>query len=259
MDSFLIIHVKKTAQTNKARDLTSVWPMGWMSAENLPWSTCLRSLILGFGECGDCEGDFQVYRGPQAYLFCLEVVCGLHSSMVGETEVFGQFKNSIKGHTFSNIYRSQQLKIILESICRDAKQVRQKYLSNLGSQSYGGMVRRLVKPRGEVHLVGAGQLVQSILPWVQKVAGKIHIHCQDPAKVRQQINGVFIHSLNESVPLRGGLIVAAPLSAQSLLKWMKNSSFTYTIDLRGESVKDPLPSFLKAKCLQNIFSEVGKE
>ena len=161
MDSFFIVHKKNAVDGTSVPKIhwTFVPKTYWISilkthpvsksdfasdfaplSEGLLWSTCLRSLVLGFGECVDHKDDFQIYHGREAYLFCLEVVCGLRSPMIGETEVFGQFKNLIKNHSFEHTYKSQKLKIILEDICRDAKQVRQKHLLNLGSQSYGGVV-----------------------------------------------------------------------------------------------------------------------
>src|SRR4051794_17953925 len=54
----------------------------------LVWATCLRSLAFG----GTPETGDEYYLQGEAYRFLLEVVCGLKSPIVGETEVFGQFK-----------------------------------------------------------------------------------------------------------------------------------------------------------------------
>ena len=82
---------------------------------------------------------------------------------------------------------------------------------------------------------------------------------------------VQIHSLTQTPPqhLEGTVLVAVPLSSQTLLEWMGFSSAKlpesdgsplksspYIIDLRSESAVDPLPSFLSVKCLKEIFSQV---
>src|SRR5438045_3448988 len=71
---------------------------GWML-----WQTCLRKIAFGGAEAlGSIQietGD-QILSGSEAYQFCLEVICGLHSPLVGETEVFGQFKNASESWLF---------------------------------------------------------------------------------------------------------------------------------------------------------------
>ncbi len=292
----------------------------------LPWSTCWRSLILGFGKfllpqklshdlptelrafeklktanqfnsfekLRKSENCLQFYTGHEAYSFCLGVVCGLQSPIPGETEIFGQFKNLIKKHPFENHYSSQKLKATLESICKDAKYVRQKHLLNLGSQSYGGIVRNLLQPGEEVHFLGAGHIVQKILPWMAKFSGPIHIHCRNPVKVLNQIQdqsrqpnqqdqdknqvsgrdldklsstyqnqNITVHSLHDPLStFKGSLIVAVPLPTSNLLHWMGKNRPRSIIDLRGESRQDPLPSFLQhqcqIQCLNHIFEEMER-
>ena len=228
-------------------------PTPRLNSEDIVWSTCLRSVILGFGQLPPSTG-WEIYQESQAYLFCLEVVCGLHSPMIGETEVFGQFKSLIKNHPFKDNYKSQRLKNILESICKDVKTTRQKHLLHLGSQSYGSVIRRFIQLGQKVHFVGAGQLVEQILPWIKKVAGEIHLYCRNPVPNPP----IIVHSLHHPpLSLTGNVVVvAAPMSSQALLQWMGNHSPSCIIDLRGESSIDPFPGFLPVKCLKDIFSEV---
>ena len=234
-------------------------------SEGLLWLTCLRSLVIGVGDCLDpSEDKCQIYLGRNAYQFCLELVCGLHSPIIGETEVFGQFKELIRRNHFQKSYSHQRLKAILEGVCKDAKKVRQDYFLNMGSQSYGSVVRKLIRSKEEVHILGAGRLAQEILPWIKKATPKVHLHCRDPIKLtedKRNFQDMAIHSLHkEPNSLQGTLIIAAPLSSQDLLKWigMAPSSLRYIIDLRGESIKDPLPLSLPIKQLGEIFLEVEK-
>ncbi|MES3036484.1 MAG: hypothetical protein V4736_01135 [Bdellovibrionota bacterium] len=73
-------------------------------ANGLPlWSTCQREIIVTdlvtaeqhhlFSRAQN-SGDTldQVYTGSDAYQFLLEVISGLHSKLIGETEILGQFK-----------------------------------------------------------------------------------------------------------------------------------------------------------------------
>src|SRR5215216_7146041 len=62
---------------------------------NLQWQTCLRRIVfLHRNEprtFADKPGT-QTYFGRDAYQFLLEVICGLHSPLVGENAVMGQFR-----------------------------------------------------------------------------------------------------------------------------------------------------------------------
>ena len=182
-------------------------------SQGILWSTCLRSLVFGFGDCLDpVQGEYQVYQGQAAYQFCLEVACGLHSPIIGETEVFGQFKKLIRNYPFKKSYTDQNLKGILEGVCKDAKKVRQSHLLNMGSQSYGSLVRRLIHPQEEVHILGSGHLAEKMLPWIKKVTSRIHVHCRNPTKVMTEQRGfqdTQLHSLQRECitqPLSGTLL-----------------------------------------------------
>lgn len=242
-------------------------------SQGILWSTCLRSLVFGFGDCLDpVQGEYQVYQGQAAYQFCLEVACGLHSPIIGETEVFGQFKKLIRNYPFKKSYTDQNLKGILEGVCKDAKKVRQSHLLNMGSQSYGSLVRRLIHPQEEVHILGSGHLAEKMLPWIKKVTSRIHVHCRNPIKVTTEQRGfqdTQLHPLQRECitqPLSGTLvsgtlvsgtlIIAAPMASQELLEWIGDIYPRSIIDLRGESQRDPLPSSLPMKSLHELFSEI---
>ena len=60
------------------------------------WKTCLREMAIGTSSQRVrplfVKKSDQVYTGLQAYQFFLEVISGLHSPIIGETEVMGQVK-----------------------------------------------------------------------------------------------------------------------------------------------------------------------
>src|SRR5919109_355258 len=62
---------------------------------NLQWQTCLRRIVFLHRseprDFADKPGS-QTYFGRDAYQFLLEVICGLHSPLVGENAVMGQFR-----------------------------------------------------------------------------------------------------------------------------------------------------------------------
>ena len=148
------------------------------------WSTCLRQIAFMHskdfsGLEKDLLGTDEVYKSDAAFAFLLEVVCGLKSPLLGETEVQGQFKlflaeTSVKHEDFWGFFAS-----FFQGILSESKHVRTNHLKNLGSQSYGSLIRRRLKGDESVSILGAGQLTGQILPWL-KSAKNIHVHARSP-------------------------------------------------------------------------------
>jgi glutamyl-tRNA reductase len=98
------------------------------------------------------------FREIEAYGFLLEVICGLHSRVFGETEVLGQFKTFCREKLSSSPWAQWLLE--------DAKLIRSKYLKDIGSHSYGSVVRRWCADRSAITILGTGQLSKKIQPWL---------------------------------------------------------------------------------------------
>lgn len=125
-------------------------------------ATCQRTLAVGLGPTAHAE------RGEAAYRVLLEIVTGLRSPVVGETNVAGQFRASWRA--FADDPRTgsaaRALAPIVDSLFADAASIRQRWLHGIGGSSYGTLARKLLKPRrGEqVLIVGTGALAASVLP-----------------------------------------------------------------------------------------------
>jgi len=142
--------------------------------------TCQRVVVVCIGrdhhqglasQLGDWHAEH--YEGPHAYAFLLRLACGLESRLTGETEVFGQLKQAWAEFAERGSEQAQQLAGFMQSLFRDVKDVRSRFLSNIGSASYGSLVRRLLDQPGEsgpVLLVGAGSLAESVAPWLRGTA-----------------------------------------------------------------------------------------
>ena len=107
------------------------------------------------------------FEGSEAYSFLLQVSTGLMSEMRGEADVFGQMKTAWKNFTGDRI----ALDHCMNKLFEDTKEIRAQYLQNVGSGSYGSIVRRLIRSHSAsetepVLLVGAGHLAQTIAPWL---------------------------------------------------------------------------------------------
>lgn len=244
------------------------------------WQTCLRSLVLVPEDVSDrlvnaaasTEGSGEWLEDESAYQRLLEIACGLHSPLVGETEVFGQFKEAIQqrieglapvGGAVEAAFVAT-LRQWAKALIEDAKLVRQKHLLDLGSQSYGSLVRREVRDLARPHIefIGSGQLTAEILPWLLKAlkndeAGvpSVAVHARDVEKARKRIQETTKEAIGY-YPLSQGpmslreqgreratrvLIIAAPMTAEAIAAWTRDLvHYDLVIDLRGESRQDSL-------------------
>lgn len=115
------------------------------------------------------DGAIEVFSGADAYAFLLRFACGLESKLVAETEIFGQIKQAWREFSDARSPLARQLSPWIQLLFQDAKAVRAQCLAKLGSASYGSQVRRLLgedAKGGPTLLVGAGQLAQSVAPWL---------------------------------------------------------------------------------------------
>ena len=205
------------------------------------WRTCLRE--IGFFDSQQFDGlklsnlaDDEVLKGDQALRFLIEVVCGLHSPVLGETEVQGQFKNFLNTEA-NNPFFPIDLKNHSQEIFRIVKLIRTEHLSQLGCHSYGSWVRQHTRKSRNIGIIGSGNLVEEILPWLKKSNSlKLITRNTDRAlKLKSQFSNTVIHSLNE-IPSVDCLIVAAPIDNNFLLNQIsQQKNLSSLFDFRGEA------------------------
>jgi hypothetical protein len=132
--------------------------------------TCLRRLAFGIGTAPPLAGES--LAGREAWRQLLEVVAGLCSAVVGETNVAGQFRRAWaeSAHCLAPGLRSS-LAPLVAAVLADAATVRGAHLQGLGGSSWGTLVRRLLAPAdgSRVLLIGAGDLSASVAPYLRHV------------------------------------------------------------------------------------------
>lgn len=234
------------------------------SSCGMVWRTCLRQVGFYSDEAHlpDLHNDDQVLRGESAYQYLLEIICGLHSPLAAETEVFGQFKDfyaSIDWNLNSQnmFFRELGLQVLV-----DAKKVRTKFLKGLGSQSYGSLARRWLNKEETIHIVGGGRLTQDILPWLIKARHEVSVYVRNPEKLysaewfKAYHSKVKVFSFSQTTPTEGGVVICAPVDSQELKTWMSESEISRVLDLRGESEQDPLSGPWKVQGLKAAFAQI---
>lgn len=214
----------------------------------LVWKTCLREIAIVDSRHlrpQDLRADDQVYAREDGYRFLLEVICGLHSPLAGETEVFGQFKNFA--------VRAQEgpggrcTAPWIQRLIGDAKKVRTNHLTGLGGRSYGPLAQRHLADCPRIVILGAGHLAEETVPWFAD--HRVDIFCRRPEAALPLIArhaDAAVHSIHDAVAITGegalGLIIAAPMTAAEVRTWVERSGcrFETVVDLRGESRTDML-------------------
>jgi glutamyl-tRNA reductase len=203
----------------------------------------------------------QSYQGWECYKFCLLVVCGLRSELLGETEVMGQFKNFLESLVGDSPFEIA-FRLFAQALLADAKRVRSEYLQDFGTLSYGRLASQWLqasKTRSEaLHIVGRGHLAMEITPWLKGLNSSLTYH------VRSTDSGAMDQCLltASGQRLRGDLIVAAPISDDELLTWMERNeaSFNNLVDFReaGQRGSTALRSlFARVLTLDEAFLAVS--
>ena len=243
-----------------------------------PWTgfvfkTCLRQIIIADELTLESMRDRlsatdEVHSDGEAYGFLLQVICGLHSPLVGETEVYGQFKQAVSLFTPPPTPWGTQVSRLFKALFEDAKKIRQAHLEDLGSQSYGSVLRRELKKNRRIHILGAGHLVQEILPWLCKDSNEVHVHCRQPEKARSLGLGAAFpslrfHALDEADSLKGAeaVVIAAPVGADWFAKWFDTAGGAKAgatiADLRGDSASDVVSGgFAAVLDLNEVFQRI---
>lgn len=129
--------------------------------------TCQRWVEIFTNEdCGTTSqiSGTEVYSSADAYAFLLRLASGLESELIGEANVFGQVKKAWSEYSGK---RKRALRRVMNWLFQDTKHLRSNYLQGIGSASYGGLVRRLLKNVSDpILVIGAGHLARSISPWL---------------------------------------------------------------------------------------------
>jgi glutamyl-tRNA reductase len=223
-------------------------------------STCLRSVVISeSSEMINELKDYEIYKNDQAFEFLLQIICGLQSPLIGETEILGQFKNFF---TSNQKKFSSNIRTISKLLLKEAKSIRTHYLQNLGCSSYGSLLRKYIPDNQEtINLLGAGSLALDILPWFNKRDAKIKVYTRQVDKhfeisnISKQIELSPFASIDDNS--NGILIIAAPLSSQWIKENLQLSSFTMIFDLRGDSDQDPI-KLNTVFSLGQLFTDIKK-
>lgn len=222
-----------------------------MPEVSIHWKTCLRSIYFH-------SSPTATHTGTDAYEFLLQVICGLHSPMLGETEILSQFKK------FLELNPNAIMPKLSNRLIQDAKKLRTQYLKGYGPQSYGSYTLKSSKDhKKKIIILGAGSLAQEIVPIVKDFPGKVIVKSRNLIKAQatfKRYEQVELQALNQNIPEKDALLVIAAPIESKLLEDMINLQYTNCsiLDMRsshdGPALK--LEQAAPYKTLQEIFSDI---
>lgn len=236
------------------------------------WQTCLRRIVfLQRTELSllrsRVDPGTHFYRGQQAYQFLLEVICGLHSPLLGETAVMGQFRSFRASAEFPSTAWGRYLRKLTTDLLVDARYIRHQHLQSLGSQSYGSLIRKQLKSCTRVALLGTGSLAQEILPWLLdgtevRVFYRSWSHAEHLQEQHKQVQfEQFTRAKAVWKSDAGALVITAPLKSNEVHTWLElqGVSLSLIIDLRGNATTDPMNVSQPLIKLSELFESLSYE
>jgi len=219
------------------------------------WRTCLREIVfLDGADAPSTEATETLLRDSAAYALLVEIVSGLRSPIVGETEVQSQFKTFLDS---LDATEHGAVKRLGQRVLADAKTIRHDHLQGVGAHSYGHLAAQHVPAGARVAVIGTGALAAEVLVALgpDRIIDQWGRHAPEPR--REDFR--FFHDA-ESPEARvqdpAAVIVAAPVDAAALDAVLAcYPSLVAIVDLRASGERTPLPPAPGAATvtLQDLF------
>lgn len=257
IENLSIFHVEKDTHSAPFQGSNDEWALFETCQRKIYISTALQSSNIDIQQAG-------ILTGEVAYLTLLKILCGLESRIVGETEVFGQFKIFADMSQEDMPFGFERFKRIAQKLMVDVKEIRSTYLQGVGHRSYGALTEYYARNCKNVAILGAGQLAQKALPYLNAEGREINLFMRDPAKAHEMpsrlVEKVNVHKLSDQNISKNvdGLIIAAPMATSEIERWMANSLMApkVIIDLRDQTNDAQLKSSDKLVTLDDLFAEI---
>jgi glutamyl-tRNA reductase len=227
------------------------------------WRTCLREIHFLPGHRIPFETG--VVTDAAAYALLLEVVCGLRSPLIGETEVQAQFKEFLSSEAARE---NRGLRRLGQRILGDAKRIRHKHLQGFGAHSYGQLARGYLAGN-RVAVIGTGALASQVVH-AAPVGVTVDVWGRSADRQMPVRAGGFIFSLLADAGARAGsrtgsttIVIAAPVGSKDLGSVISEyAEVVKAVDLRSSdqqtTIELEVPVILLGAMLADaVHAEVG--
>lgn len=221
------------------------------------WRTCLREVLFFDDETSAASFGQPIVEGD-AYRLLLEIICGLRSPMLGETQVMGQFK------TFLATLGDGQgpLRKVGQRLLGEARAVSERHLRHLGARSYGSATRKRVADVDRVVVIGTGALARELLKFLADGSRAVDQWGRRPAGDVTPLAKVTYRQLGSTGarPLpyaTTALAIAAPLPSEIVNDVARlYPGVRRIVDLRAETHLGPLDVAAPVVTLADLFKEI---
>jgi glutamyl-tRNA reductase len=230
-------------------------PAAAESAGALSWRTCLRDVtFLAHARWQATDAIAE----EDAYQLLLEILCGLRSPMLGETQVMGQFKAFLASVPAEHGW----VKRVGQRLLADAGAIREQHLHHLGSRSYGSVVRHRVGAMDRVAIIGAGKLASEVLCFLSGHGRTVDVWGRRPTPPFDMPEGATYRALDDiaefgQIEAAAAVIVAAPVSSLVAANVAaRYRGLAQLIDLRGEQIGGAIDVPAPCVTLQDVFNDM---
>ena len=151
-------------------------------------NTCQRNLVVYYNQrdLNPAPGFTHQAQGVEAYQYLLEIICGLQSKLIAESEIVSQFKHAYKNY-LEKENRNSSLIRVLEKLFKDAKSIRSEYLKGISQKTYSYIARKNLvgKYQGkEILILGSGKMAEDLILQMNKKA-TIYISSRNSKKTQE--------------------------------------------------------------------------
>ncbi|TGL86033.1 glutamyl-tRNA reductase [Leptospira congkakensis] len=193
------------------------------------WQTCQRSIafsdrrIFPIEESERFYKGYEVFHGYEAYRFLLEVVSGLRSKLFGESEIQAQFRDRFREDKVNDSTFALSLLRLRDQILEHTKQIRSRYLTGIGRQTYGSVADSYLQSHKSVTLLGTGKLATSILPYLVSKGKEVRLVGRNQDKMAELQKGFSIATFHweDYQPRNEAIVIASsflPFNWESMIE-----------------------------------------
>ncbi|EKJ85644.1 glutamyl-tRNA reductase [Leptospira meyeri] len=208
------------------------------------WQTCQRNIAFGdrrlfpIAESERFYKGYEVFHGFEAYRFLLEVVSGLRSKLFGESEIQAQFRDRFREEKVNESTFALSLLRLRDQILEHTKQIRSKYLTGLGRQTYGSVAESYLQKHKSVTLLGTGKLATSILPYLISKDKEVRLIGRNQTKLNdlQKEFPITTHHWEDYQPGEEAIVIASSFLPFNWDSMIESSSFI--LDFRETTIKN---------------------
>ncbi len=228
-------------------------------ADSTAWRTCLREIHFLSGHRIPLEAG--VLTDADAYALLLEVVCGLRSPLIGETEVQAQFKQFLAS---AEARTDPSLRRLGQRVLGDAKRIRHKHLQGFGAHSYGRLTARHLTGR-RVVVIGTGALAGQVID-ASPAEALIDVWGRTPDRVLPTSRTGIVFSIIAEASATAAprsepatIVIAAPVGSDDLERVLScYTSVSNIVDLRSSDHQTPIACDAPVVLLGDILAEAAR-